>query len=359
MSRHVVAVRSAPSRRTVTAAAVLGALALAACGSTPVSLSAKKSPTPKPATPTAAATATLTPTPAPPPPPPVAGATYTAPAMVQIENLNAARPQSGLQSANVVYEYSAEGGISRFTAIYFSTPAGQVGPLRSARLISPVLVNIWGGTLIYSGSSVYVNNRLVNQHIPRFDETSAGGDMYRISSRYAPHNLYTSGSRVDDMVHRSKRAAVTYQLWSRATSAPTGGAPRSSVTVPVSPSERPTWTWNAGLAGWTRTEPDTGTFIEANTGKPLVAGTVIVMQVPARINPADIENGCCTAGWEYTMTGSGPMQVFTGGAEYDGTWSQGASGPPQFTMIAGGAAPIAPGLVVIEVVPSGQRAPAH
>ena len=358
MSRHAVAVRPAPSRRTVTAAAVLGALAVTACGSSnSVSLAGKKSPTPRPATPTA--TAAPTATPAPTPPPPVPGATYRAPAIVQVENLNAARPQSGLQSADIVYEYSAEGGISRFTVIYFSTPKGQVGPLRSARLISFPLVSFYGGTLVYSGSSNYVNNRLVNQHVPRFDETSAGRDMFRIGSRFAPHNLYTDGGRVDDMVRRSARPAVTYTLWSRATSAPLGGAPVSGFTAPVSPSERPVYAWNAALSGWTRTEPDTGTFTDANTGKPVVAGTVVVMQVPARLNPADIENGCCTAGWEYTMSGSGPAQVFTGGAEYDGKWTQGASGPPQFTTLNGGAAPIAPGVVWIEVVPMGQRAPAH
>jgi hypothetical protein len=358
MSRHVVAARPAPSRRAATAAAVLGALAITACGSTPVALSAKHSPAPA-HTPTAAPTATPTPVPTPtPPPPPVPGATYTAPALVQVENLNDARPESGLQSADVIYEYSAEGGIGRFTVVYFSTPKGQVGPVRSARLISPPLVQIWGGTLIFSGSSMYVHNRLVSLHIPRFDETDAGRDMFRLGSRPAPHNLYTDGGRVDDMIRRSARPAVTYQLWSRTTTFP-GGAAVAGFTVPVSPSERPAYSWRPDLGGWLRTEPDTGTFIDANTAKPVIAGTVVVMQVPARINPADIENGCCTAGWEYTMTGSGPAQFFANGAEYDGTWTQGASGPPQFTLGSGAPAPVASGLVWIAVVPTGQRAAAH
>jgi hypothetical protein len=361
MSRHVVAVRPAPSRRTATAVAVLGALAVTACGSkTPVALSAKHSPTPAVHTPTAVPTPTPTPapTPTPTPPPPVPGATYTAPAIVQVENLNDARPQSGLQSADVVYEYSAEGGISRFSVVYFSTPKGQVGPIRSARLISPPLVSIYGGTLVYSGSSNYVSNRMNSEHTARFDETSAGHDMFRVGTRYVPHNLYTDGGRVDDMVHRSNQRPVTYQLWGRAITA-VGQAPVGGFTVPVSPGERPSYTWRADLGGWTRAEPDTGTFIDANTGQPVVAATVVVMQVPARLNPDDIENGCCTAGWEYTMTGSGPDQVFTNGAEVDGTWTQGPTGPPQFTLPSGAGAPIAPGLVWIAVVPTGQRATAR
>ena len=357
MSRPRPTLRSARSRRAATASAVLGALAITACGSTPVSLSAKHSPTPaKTATP--AATAAPTPPPTPTPAPPVAGATYAAPALVQIENLNDARPESGLSSANVVYEYSAEGGIGRFTVIYFSTPKGAVGPVRSARLISPVLVQQYGGTLVYSGSSAYVFHRLNDNHTPRFDETSAGRDMFRISSRSAPHNLYTDGGRIDDMVRRSARPAVSYTLWSRATTAP-GGRPATSFVVSVSPSERPAYSWAANLNGYVRTEPDTGAFIDADTNNLVVAPTVVVMQVPARINPADIENGCCTAGWEYTLGGSGPAEVFTGGTEWDAQWSQGASGAPQFTLAGGGAAPIAPGLVWICVVPAGQSAAFH
>lgn len=356
MSRPRLTLRFARSRRTAISTAVLGTLAVAGCGSTPVTLSAKHSPTPS-----AANTATARPTAAPTPTPAqmaVAGATYTAPALVQIENLNAARPESGLSSANIVYEYSAEGGIGRFTAVYFSTPKGTVGPIRSARLISPVLVDQYGGTLIYSGSSVYVFHRMVAEHTPRLDETDAGHDMFRITSRFAPHNLYSDGGRIDDMVRRSNRAPVTYTLWSRSTTAP-GARPASSFVAPVSPSERPAYTWNAAAGGWTRTEPDTGTFTDANTNAPVIAPTVVVMQVPARINPDDIENGCCTAGWEYTMSGTGVAQVFTGGQEWDAQWSQGASGVPKFTLAGGAAAPIAPGLVWICVVPQGQAAAFH
>ncbi len=52
---------------------------------------------------------------------------------VMIENHKNARPQSGLSSADVVYEIVAEGGITRFLAMYYCQDAGQVGPVRSAR----------------------------------------------------------------------------------------------------------------------------------------------------------------------------------------------------------------------------------
>jgi hypothetical protein len=341
-------------RLAAVVAVTLGLAAVAACGnsSQPV-----KSPS---ATPTAKPSPTPpTPVPTPPPTPVptiVAGATYTAPAIVQVENLNQARPQSGLSSANVVYEYSAEGGISRFSAMYFGAPGGWVGPVRSARLISPTLVREYGGLLIFSGSSGYVWGRMHTWSTPRFEENSANGGLFRVGSRYAPHNLYTDGGKVDEMVRRSARPPVGYTLWNRATTAP-GGAPVAGFTAPVSPSERPSYAWDPGAGGWVRTEPDTGVFTDANNGKPVVAPTVVVMQVPAGLNAEDIEDGCCTTGWEYNLAGNGAAQVFTNGTAYNAAWAATEyGGPPKFTLADGTPAPVAPGLVWICVVPTGQVA---
>lgn len=55
------------------------------------------------------------------------------PLAVMIENHEQSRPQSGLLRADVVYEAVAEGGITRFLALFYCQDAGQVGPIRSAR----------------------------------------------------------------------------------------------------------------------------------------------------------------------------------------------------------------------------------
>src|SRR6266566_7496793 len=73
--------------------------------------------------------------------------------LVKVENLPAARPQSGLQDAAIVYEYVTEGGIGRFSVIYTSPPKGRVGPIRSARLVTISLAKIYGAALVYSGGS--------------------------------------------------------------------------------------------------------------------------------------------------------------------------------------------------------------
>lgn len=77
---------------------------------------------------------------------PINGAMYTTaeqkvwetrrPLFVMIENSVDARPQSGLGSADVVYEAVAEGGVTRFGAVFYCGVARAdaiVGPVRSAR----------------------------------------------------------------------------------------------------------------------------------------------------------------------------------------------------------------------------------
>lgn len=52
---------------------------------------------------------------------------------IMIENHEESRPQSGISNADVVYEAVAEGGITRFLAVFYCQDALFVGPVRSAR----------------------------------------------------------------------------------------------------------------------------------------------------------------------------------------------------------------------------------
>ena len=63
------------------------------------------------------------------------------------------RPQHGVNAADIVYEYEAEGGVTRFAAIYRSQAPERVGSIRSARLIDMELVTMYRALLAYSGTS--------------------------------------------------------------------------------------------------------------------------------------------------------------------------------------------------------------
>lgn len=96
-----------------------------------------------------------------------------APAMVQVENAPGSRPHWGLQQADVVYEYLTEGGISRFTVLYWNPSGGfRIEPVRSARLVTLRLLEAYGGVLFYSGASNVVQARIVAGHLPAVGESA-------------------------------------------------------------------------------------------------------------------------------------------------------------------------------------------
>lgn len=69
---------------------------------------------------------------------------------VMIENHKNARPQSGLSFADIIYEAVAEGGITRFLAIYYCQDGAQIGPIRSARTYFLDFISEYGDSPLYA-----------------------------------------------------------------------------------------------------------------------------------------------------------------------------------------------------------------
>lgn len=116
------------------------------------------------------------------------------PIAVMVNNFAAARPQSGLPNADVVWEVLAEGGITRLVAVFQSTDAiTPIGPIRSNR---PYLIRIgeaYHAVLAHAGASTAGYDLLQHHNKDYLDEISnAGAYFYRESFRKAPHNLYSN-----------------------------------------------------------------------------------------------------------------------------------------------------------------------
>ncbi|QKS60279.1 DUF3048 domain-containing protein [Paenibacillus barcinonensis] len=116
------------------------------------------------------------------------------PLAVMINNAPAARPQSGLSAADIIIEVLAEGGITRFIAV-FQSEGGEdaVGPVRSIRPYLIELGESYDGVLVHAGGSPEAYSILQKQKKQHMDEISNGGPYFwRSKERKAPHNLYTS-----------------------------------------------------------------------------------------------------------------------------------------------------------------------
>ena len=284
-----------------------------------------------------------------------AATTLPAPAIVQVENSQDGRPQSGLDTASLVYEYVAEGGVGRFSLLYFGSPPPQqlIGPIRSARTVTVALARIYHAFVAYSGASHYITGLLRQSVYPSYDEDTSQAELFRIPTRFPPHNLYTDGRDLAGLASRAAIPPVTYQLWAR-TVAPPAGRPIHRFTAQVSFAERPLFEWRPDLGGFSRRE-DTGLVANPLTHTPLVVPTVIIQQVSVTTDYRVVDVAG-HYGVDQAILGSGPAQVFCGGQEYPAMWTQPPDGPPQFTLADGSPAPIAPGEVWIALVPTGQAA---
>lgn len=182
-------------RSTTTAALASLCLLLAACGG---SKAAIIEPTESPAP-----IVTEMPTPEPTPMPfsaPLTGVereeeALERPIAVLINNFSAARPQSGLTNADVVWEVLAEGGITRLVAVYQSTDAMEdtIGPIRSNRAYLIDIADSYGAIMVHAGGSPEAYGILQKQGKPYLDEiTNAGPYYWRSKERKAPHNLYSN-----------------------------------------------------------------------------------------------------------------------------------------------------------------------
>ncbi len=78
------------------------------------------------------------------------------------------RPQHGINATDVVYEYEAEGGVTRFAAIYRSNNPERVGSIRSARLLDIELATMYNALLAYSGTSEPIQELLLGEDFFNF-----------------------------------------------------------------------------------------------------------------------------------------------------------------------------------------------
>lgn len=116
---------------------------------------------------------------------------------VMINNLKAARPQSGLLEADIVYEVLAEGEITRLVALYHSKQPNLIGPVRSARPYYIDLITGYDGVIAHVGGSQAAYAKLRNNNIAYIDDiTKSAGAFWRVDYRYPPHNTYVSYSNL-------------------------------------------------------------------------------------------------------------------------------------------------------------------
>jgi hypothetical protein len=119
---------------------------------------------------------------------------------IMIENSPDARPQSGLDQAGVVYEAIAEGGITRFMAIFQEDKPQYIGPVRSLRMTYAEFAKPYHCSIAHVGGADNALNLVRNNPEYRdIDQFLNDASYWRINTRWAPHNVYTSFAALDEL----------------------------------------------------------------------------------------------------------------------------------------------------------------
>lgn len=123
------------------------------------------------------------------------------PMLVMIENSAEARPQWGLSQADVVYELTVEGSITRFLALYSDHVPEKLGPVRSCRLDFVDVAVEWDSALVHYGGAddpTYSVPGKIKGSGVRMDVDGMTISRYftRESNRRAPHNVSLYGQKL-------------------------------------------------------------------------------------------------------------------------------------------------------------------
>lgn len=235
--------------------------------------------------------------------------------MIKVDNHPRARPQTGLELADIVFDYRAE-GITRFAAVFQSQVPDPVGPVRSSRtsdfdLLRGLDTPIYGS----SGGNDYVTNGLRNLPIVELTNRTRN-EYFRNFSRPAPHNLYVNGSDLYALAPADlPKPQPWFQYRSEGAALPPTASPAvGPVSVAFTDGPLVTHEWDAGIGGWRRTQD--GTPHTTVDGDQLAPENVVIFVTDYRTSPADAISP------EVRSTGGGPLVVLTAGNIITGRWDR-------------------------------------
>jgi hypothetical protein len=243
--------------------------------------------------------------------------------IVKIDNAPKARPQAGLNQADIVFEEAVEGGVTRFMTMFHSQDADPVGPVRSARTTDILIATPLNRPLFsYSGANAVFEQLIKNAPLVNVGHSAAPRDYTRVRGRPAPYDLFSTTPKL--FAHAPAGAAAPPPLFAyrfpgmASVGDPAGGVHmeyRGRIVTAVQ------WAWDAGAGVWKRSQ-DGGPHTDA-------AGA----QVP-----------------EADLIGEGEVWVLSDGKVAKGRWKRTA--PAEVTQyVDGSGAPIrlTPGRTWVEL----------
>ncbi len=249
--------------------------------------------------------------------------------MVKVDNHPRARPQTGLDKADMVFDVRAE-GVTRFAAVFQSVVPDPVGPVRSSRTSDFDLLLGFERPL-YASSGGNANVAAGFRRLPIVEVTNlTRREYFRNSGRPPPHNLFVNAS---DLYALAPEDISPPEPWFTFAGPdrllPEGAQPLTGpVTVNFRGSPVVTHTWDPTLKGWLRTQ-DGNPHVTSN-GEQLAPENVVIVVTDYGASSADPRSP------DVRSTGSGSLVVLTDGHAIVGTWQRDKATDPFMLLDTGG-----------------------
>jgi hypothetical protein len=274
--------------------------------------------------------------------------------IVKIDNAPKARPQAGINEADVVVEEGVEGGVTRFATLFHSEDAGSVGPVRSARSTDLLFAQQLGRPLFaYSGANAVFADLvrkapLVDVGVGRFPA------LYkRQPERPAPYNLFSEtpglyASAPDDKAPPAP--LFNYRAAGEPPVAASEPAPRVQAIWKLNITTTVVFAWDEASQTFRRTTDGTP---HLDAGGVQVAPENVVFQVVGYRNTGLVDRSGAAVP-EAELIGEGEAWVLTAGRLVKGQWSRPAEAQTTtFSLPSGEPIKLTPGRTWLELVPLG------
>jgi hypothetical protein len=198
---------------------------------------------------------------------------------VMIENSESARPQTGLDSAGIVFEAVTEGGITRFLALYQEDMPKEIGPARSVRPHFVSWLYGFDASVAHVGGSfnaLQLVERLKAKTLTQFTYT----EPYRRSSeRAAPHNVYASTKALRNLQTELEYGKSQFNDIPRSDDAPAEVPDAKKIGIDFSTSPYTVeFRYNKESNSYTRFLAG-APHIDTATNKPITVKNVVVIKV--------------------------------------------------------------------------------
>lgn len=233
---------------------------------------------------------------------------------IVLENSPDARPQSGLKPAGVVFEAVAEGGITRFVALYQEAKPALIGPVRSVRPYYVEWAAGFNNSMAHIGGSYRALQMIRSgSYGVDLDQFFNAGSYWRARDRYAPHNVYTSFEKLDALNSAKGHTTSTFTAWPRVDGKKVEAPNASAIDIAVS---------TGSFAVHYDYIPETNVYRRLQGGVPhadrelgdISPSVVIAIKVPMSL------------GWEdgyreqINTLGTGQAYIFQNGTLIEGSW---------------------------------------